>query len=883
MGAYKETVEGDIRRAVELRRRLPSWDESVIWERDDLGRLKNLFPTVAEVWEFCSTARGMVVSCDVETSGDHPLQSQLLCVGFAREDGRAICVPWLKQGGIPYWTEGDQKRIWEVLRWFFAGGFGGAASPSFAFHNGPFDSVVLCIYGWDCFDHWKHDTMQVLHVLDSELPMGLDYLASRRTEIVYYKDAVKGDVRWIDMDDVQLRSYNLRDVLCTVRPLPGLLRDLKSAGENQLALYYHEIELAKEMARATIRGIFVDQWRKYRYAMKLQSDAAKNLEILQAIAGAREFNPGSLEHLRWVLFDRLGFPVLKRTEKGAPSTDKDSMVLLALYAQTKEQIGFLQALVSWRKAAKLSSTWVGIWDGPEWRGEEKITGQNKDGSPKKEILPIEAQPSGQWTKGIPVLNDGRIHPSWSLRTKTGRFSSSPNAQNWTMALKKIFCAEPGNELVGMDLAQAELRGIAYYANDQDLLYMYQERINVHTANCSLLFHVRCPNTKDTNEATERYLSEAIPRLIGLRYEDFPVAQAGQWKGQRTLAKNFVFGCVKRGTRVAVLDSRGGVPIEETKPGDWTWCWDGEAYAPTKIKHVVCHGTAQLVRLHLSAGDGKRKTIDVTPDHPMLTRDGRYVAAGALRSGDRLMPFRRYKMEIGYREIDPRNDGGRAYEHRHVIGPADAAHHENGIKDDNRPENLRALSHLEHRAEHQRVVSAEERDGMSIRAKALWTPAREAMLAEARRKSDRFLEHASALGRTYAAQAREAHRRKAAAKSCSACGGKPHFARGLCQRCYNRDYRNRLPNHVVERIEWLNGPAEVWDLEVEHAAHNFALEGSVFVGNCNYGAEAQTLYEVIRAKRDPDTDRLLFPNIQLDQIEACRVMWTQTQTAHPAWW
>jgi DNA polymerase-1 len=265
------------------------------------------------------------------------------------------------------------------------------------------------------------------------------------------------------------------------------------------------------------------------------------LEILQAIAGSREFNPGSLEHLRWVLFDRLGFPVLKRTDKGAPSTDKASMVLLALYAQTKEQIGFLQALVSWRKAAKLSSTWVGIWEGPEWRGEEKITGQNRDGSPKKEILPIEPQPAGQWLKGIPVLNDGRIHPSWSLRTKSGRFSSSPNAQNWTTALKKIFCAEPGNELVGLDLAQAELRGTAYFTGDQDLLRMYQEGINVHTANTTLLFHIRCPNQKDTNEATERFLSEAIPRLIGLRYEDFPVAQAGQWKGQRTLAKNFVFG------------------------------------------------------------------------------------------------------------------------------------------------------------------------------------------------------------------------------------------------------------------------------------------------------------------------------------------------------
>lgn len=536
---FEETVSADIFRAICLLRRKPVWNEDVIWEKDG-DRLKNLRPTVQEVWKFCEGARGQLVAVDVETSGEHPLSSRLLCVGLAREDGRAICVPWLDPGGVEYWHEHDKRKVWEILRYFLAGGWGARL----IFHNGPFDSVVLWAYGWDCFAAWEHDTMQARHVLDSELPLGLDYLASRYTEIVYYKDAVKGDVRWVDLDWVTLRSYNLRDVLCTIRPWAQLSAELKQAGATQWALYLEEIQLAKEMARATIRGIYVDQYRKYRLSRHLQRTRVEHLGILQGIARNAAFNPGSPEQLKEILFQRLGFPVVKRTDKGSASTDKDAMVLLALHAQTQEQVQFLQSLVSWRKAAKLASTWVGEWEGPDWAGEEFDTGKRKkDGTPIMEWRAIEAQPAGVWLKGLPMIShpEGlRVHPSWKLMTKTGRFSSSPNAQNWTTAIKKMFCAPEGRELVGLDLNQAELRMTAYFTNDADLLLMYQRGINVHTANCSLVLQTRSPGL-DTNDATEEYLREAVPRLIGLRYEDLPVCPESQWKSKRTLVKNFVFG------------------------------------------------------------------------------------------------------------------------------------------------------------------------------------------------------------------------------------------------------------------------------------------------------------------------------------------------------
>ncbi len=490
---FFETVVSDFRKALALQTRKANWDERCIWLKDKLGRKTQLFPTVKEVYDFCRRSQGRLIAIDVETTGEQPLACQLICIGMANDRGDAICVPILKCGGPQYWTSGDKRRVLECLRWLFAD-----PKTHKVFHNGSFDTTVLWAHNL-AIAGWTDDTMQAHHCVDAELPHGLAYVASRYLEIPYWKDDVKGDLRWLQLPDETLRSYNIRDCLATIRALPLLRAELKELDLEEL--YFEEIELCKEMVRATIRGIFVDQQRKDELGVTLRAQKETSLEFLVKSSGNSNFNPGSPAQLQPELFGRLKFPILKRTRTGKPSTDKDAMVLMTLHSKTEEQLTFLRHLVKWKKASKLLSTYV---------------------------------------DGLPILGDGRLHVSWKLLPVTGRFSSSPNAQNWPPIVKRIFRASEGCKIVGADLSQAELRVIAYYANDAELLKAYDEGLNVHTVNTTLTFGVRNPN-EDTNEATEGYLSDACPLYLGESYEDLPTLDSESWKVARTLAKNEVFG------------------------------------------------------------------------------------------------------------------------------------------------------------------------------------------------------------------------------------------------------------------------------------------------------------------------------------------------------
>lgn len=517
---FRDTVVADLRKALQLRHRAPNWEESVIWQRDYQNRLVNLFPSVEDVYNFCRHSAGTTVAVDVETTGEQALDCQLICVGMASANGRAICVPLLQQYGHPYWTSGDERRVQELLGAFLGHG----ATPK-VMHNGAFDSLVLWAHGLP-IQGWTDDTMLAHHVIDGELPHGLAYVSSRFLELPYWKDDVKGDLRWLELPDEVLRAYNLRDNLTTLRLLPILLEEVRRWQLERL--YRQELALAQEMAGATIRGIEVDFQRRddptldtrktlegkpgetkpnkdYGYPLglgpKLRMREEEALQQLRRISKNDGFKPGSPTQLRPMLFEQLQFPVVKRTRKGAPSTDKEAMMLLGLHAESPDQIDFLKNLVKWKKNNKMRTTWV---------------------------------------EGLPILSDNRFHPTWKLLTVSGRLASSPNAQNWNSVIKRIFKAGEGMKFVSIDLSQAELRGIAYYSGDEDLLLAYQKNLNVHTINATLLFHVRNPG-EDTNPQTEAYLAEAVPRSLGVSYDTFPTAPVKQWKKIRRMAKNFVFG------------------------------------------------------------------------------------------------------------------------------------------------------------------------------------------------------------------------------------------------------------------------------------------------------------------------------------------------------
>lgn len=171
---FEHIVVADLAKARRLSRQLPTWDESVIWQRDAVGRLWRIFPTVEEVeWFFgrfmaaCArhpqlVSQGVLsLTVDVETTKDAPLLSQLICIGFgfrAPDEEQVLNVPILCCGGPRYWTFTDEQRVREIVRRQLA-------RPDIitSFHNKGFDKAVLWAQELPVMG-WSWDTMAAHHV-----------------------------------------------------------------------------------------------------------------------------------------------------------------------------------------------------------------------------------------------------------------------------------------------------------------------------------------------------------------------------------------------------------------------------------------------------------------------------------------------------------------------------------------------------------------------------------------------------------------------------------------------------------------------------------------------------------------------------------------------
>ena len=154
-----------------------------------------------------------------------------------------------------------------------------------------------------------------------------------------------------------------------------------------------------------------------------------------------------------LLYGPLGFPVLKKTDKGNPSADKDTLNDLWLsHANTPSQRQFLKHLLACRLYQQ---------------GVDALKGYKLYG------LPAEHK------------NYIRLHPSMNQTgTQTTRFSSSnPNGQNISKVetreiageevpgpkLREIFCPLPGKIWYAIDYSQLQLRIFAYASGEQSLI------------------------------------------------------------------------------------------------------------------------------------------------------------------------------------------------------------------------------------------------------------------------------------------------------------------------------------------------------------------------------------------------------------------------------
>jgi DNA polymerase I-like protein with 3'-5' exonuclease and polymerase domains len=174
-----------------------------------------------------------------------------------------------------------------------------------------------------------------------------------------------------------------------------------------------------------------------------------------------------------------GWPVLKRTPGGAPSTSAEALV--ELRRELEKGIKVPEAGTNRTRLVRVPK---GDLEGFDW-----ILNYSKFSTQKSTFL------DGMVTK----QRNGRIHGRINqIGTTSSRFSASdPNLQNITTGEKDVyhlrdcFTAPPGFLLIVADWAQLEYRLLAHYSQDPTLLKMFVEGWDMHSLTTANIFpHIK---------------------------------------------------------------------------------------------------------------------------------------------------------------------------------------------------------------------------------------------------------------------------------------------------------------------------------------------------------------------------------------------------------
>jgi DNA polymerase I len=218
-------------------------------------------------------------------------------------------------------------------------------------------------------------------------------------------------------------------------------------------------QLGRDLALSSVLGemervgILVDADSLARLGIDFEAEKAEVEKKIHELAG-RPFNVGSPKQLGEVLFDELKLPVQKRTKTGY-STDAEVLETLA----KKHEIA--SAVLRHRTLAKLINTYTDV------------------------------------LQRAVVEADGRVHATFQQTTgASGRLiSTDPDLQRTPVKtpegkrIREAFVAAPGHVLVSADWSQIELRVLAHFSRDAQLVAAFRDRVDVHTKTASLLFGV----------------------------------------------------------------------------------------------------------------------------------------------------------------------------------------------------------------------------------------------------------------------------------------------------------------------------------------------------------------------------------------------------------
>ena len=244
-------------------------------------------------------------------------------------------------------------------------------------------------------------------------------------------------------------DYSARDAHATLAIRTKLREKVEANGMIELADL--DMSVLPYIDAMKTAGIKVNRDHMLAYGEQLKIEMRQIQEKLHENLGIW-INPSSSQQVAMVIYDMLGFPVEVRTETGLPSTNDKILEALAPFDPN------ITLITDFRELHKLRGTYA--LKLPRWTDEFH-----------------------------------RVHPNWkTTRVPSGRLAcSDPNLMAIPIRsergneIRRGFVPEPGFVFIGVDLSQIEMRVLAHLSKDPNLIKLFNEGRDFHTATAAFMW------------------------------------------------------------------------------------------------------------------------------------------------------------------------------------------------------------------------------------------------------------------------------------------------------------------------------------------------------------------------------------------------------------
>ncbi|HSW75528.1 MAG TPA: DNA polymerase I [Candidatus Saccharimonadales bacterium] len=464
-------------------------DEIPLHEKYDFV-LVNTLDQLIHVCNELKQAKSFAI--DTETTGLDPMKIKVAGISVACKLGQAFYIPFghkiVEQLAIPgQETKQEERQLSKEIVMEHLGPILKDPNIKKYMHNAKYDQLVLLQNGFE-INGIEFDTMIAASLVTKEWEKnGLKELSKQflHETMITYKDMVKKyKVRNCSEFPLQATTqYAGADAHQTLQLVPIFKQELENQNMHEL---YYDIEhpINDILVAMQQEGIYCDREVLNHLSTQVNKDLQSIEQRIYAVAG-KEINLNSPKQVRELLFDALKLTPQKRSGSGTSySTDAEVLAILALEHEVP------QLMLAYRELYKLKSTYI-------------------------DALPTYINPKTQL-----------IHTSWNQTVAaTGRLSSSnPNLQNipkdglqytaeYDVDVRSAFKAKTGWTFIAADYSQIELRVLAHFSKDKELVNAFLSQQDIHAQTAAKMFCIDIEQVTDKQRNIGKRLNFSI--LYGL--------------------------------------------------------------------------------------------------------------------------------------------------------------------------------------------------------------------------------------------------------------------------------------------------------------------------------------------------------------------------------